>query len=107
MTKATIYKIECLVNGRVYIGRTQNYPARMHQHLANLYSGRHDAPPLAFDFSRYGRDAFEFVVLRDVVASEADREERLEMKARRDANQVLYNGSGKLPHLPFDPWAWL
>jgi len=67
-----IYLITCLVNGKVYIGRTWNFKIRAKQHLWNLRKSAHFNKALQFDFCFYGASAFTFEVF-DVIEDSSER----------------------------------
>lgn len=72
---SVIYAIRCTQNGRVYIGRTQNFERRMREHLNELKKARVGNPsPKAKhfqdDFDKYGEFGFEVYVLEENVPPE-------------------------------------
>lgn len=60
----SIYKIECIPTGRVYIGQTMNFEGRIKRHLWSLKSGKHKVPLMQSDFDKYGESAFTACVLK-------------------------------------------
>lgn len=58
-----IYRIFNKKNGRFYIGSTNNYLTRKHEHFGNLRNGTHHNKYLQYDFIAFGSDAFVFEVL--------------------------------------------
>jgi len=58
-----VYSILNKVNNRIYIGSTNNYIARKHEHFGSLRNGKHHNRFLQSDFKIYGEKAFVFEVL--------------------------------------------
>ena len=58
-----IYMILNLLNGKRYIGSAVNLRTRRHDHFSALRRGTHKNPHLQHAFSKYGRNAFGWVVL--------------------------------------------
>lgn len=58
--KSGIYKIENLVNGKVYIGSASNFRARWGGHRSKLKRGVHDNPHLQSSWNKYGAENFSF-----------------------------------------------
>ena len=55
---AYIYKIECIKNGRVYVGQTINFDGRIKCHIQQLRRHKHRVKLMQEDFDRYGELAF-------------------------------------------------
>jgi hypothetical protein len=67
-----IYGLECIRNGKVYVGCTEaKWGKRMREHRCLLRAGKHSEPELQADFNRYGGSAFEMIPLL-VVNEEID-----------------------------------
>lgn len=66
LTTVSIYKIECLKNGYVYIGKSSRPESRKRTHLYTLRKGKHPVEQMQSDFDKYGEDAFVFTVLEEV-----------------------------------------
>ena len=62
--KKGIYKITCIKNGKVYIGRSINIPSRLYAHKRSLIMNRHINKKLQEDFNKYGEESFIFEVER-------------------------------------------
>lgn len=58
-----IYAIRCLVNGKVYVGKSCGLIKRRQSHFRLLSSGKHPNKHLQSSFHKYGRDSFSFEVL--------------------------------------------
>lgn len=59
-----VYEICCLVNGKVYVGSTQNLKGRKWSHFYALKKNKHQNRHLQRAFNKYGEDAFLFSVLK-------------------------------------------
>lgn len=68
-----IYVIRCTVNGKVYVGRTQNFEKRKIDHLKSLSGGR-KTQDFQQDYDKYGKDAFVFNIIEDDVSPERAKE---------------------------------
>lgn len=69
-SKRCVYLIRNLVNGRIYVGSTINFPQRKWRHLYDLKKGKHCSRFMQRDFNKCGGDAFVIEVLE--VVSETD-----------------------------------
>jgi group I intron endonuclease len=61
-----IYQIKNKVNGKIYIGSTNNLNKRWNNHRSKLRNGEHENSYLQQAWNKYGEDAFEFSVLEEV-----------------------------------------
>jgi group I intron endonuclease len=61
----TIYKIENIVNGKVYIGQAGNWKRRKRDHLSYLKHNKHPNKHLQSSWNKYGEQAFTFTLLVD------------------------------------------
>lgn len=64
--KAGIYKIENIVNKKVYVGSSICLDRRRDNHFIMLRNGNHDNSYLQRAYNKYGDDKFEFIVLEFV-----------------------------------------
>lgn len=69
-TQITIYGIQCVPTGRIYIGKTCGYEGRIRSHMSLLRCHKHRNALMQSDFDAYGESAFVFEIL-DVVEREA------------------------------------
>lgn len=69
-----IYKIECSINGKVYIGRTASPRHRKETHFGTLKRNRHKNASLQNDFNRFGIDAFSFEILEKCFRNRSNSE---------------------------------
>ena len=67
----TIYKITNLINGKIYIGSTNNISSRFNNHRSKLNRGIHENNHLQNAWNKYGYDSFEFMAL--MVCSDSER----------------------------------
>ena len=58
-----IYKIENTVNGKVYIGQTNDPERRKKDHFGRLKRNKHENPYLQSAWNKYGEDNFNFEVI--------------------------------------------
>lgn len=58
-----IYKIENIINHKVYIGQSVNIEFRWKEHLYSLIRGLHENKHLQNSWNKYGSSAFTFTVL--------------------------------------------
>ena len=61
--RSGIYQILNLVNEHCYIGQAYNLKERKREHFSALRRGKYDTTHWQNAFSKYGREAFEFIVL--------------------------------------------
>lgn len=62
-----VYKITNLVNGKIYIGSTNNLSKRRNEHFCLLRQNKHSNPYLQNAWDKYGEQAFIFEVLELVL----------------------------------------
>lgn len=58
-----IYGILCLVNNKIYIGRTQDLYRRKREHICKLKNNKHGNKNLQQDYNRYGSSQFKWLVI--------------------------------------------
>lgn len=81
-----LYSIQNTVNGKEYIGSSQNIELRWKQHRNSLRKGKHHSDHLQRAWELDGEDAFLFVIQVECEIGELlDMEQRL-MNARKSAN---------------------
>ena len=61
-----IYKIYCKSEDKSYIGKSINIEERWKQHLYELKKGNHINNKLQKVFNKYGKDNFEFSILKEI-----------------------------------------
>ena len=63
---ACVYQILNKVNGKIYIGETLRGELRWKGHLKTLRGNRHKNPKLQADFNKFGEEAFEWSIIKEV-----------------------------------------
>lgn len=58
-----VYQIRNLVNGKCYVGSSNNIGRRYLDHMRELSRGTHSNPRLQLSWNKHGGDSFEFSVL--------------------------------------------
>ena len=74
-----IYKIECMNNKKVYIGKTIYPYGRWKNHLNRLRNGIHPVKLLQEDYRKYGEAAFDCSVICTVEQTQDSEEEKRQM----------------------------
>lgn len=87
--KYEVYSITCLVNEKVYFGRSQETEKRWRSHKNSLRRGIHNNLSLQRDWTEYGEENFTFVVLHSVDSCE--EAEKLEQEYIDSLLFVKYN----------------
>ena len=86
-----IYKIENLVNGKVYIGQTIKKPVRRYQlHKCRLKLNKHENAYLQNAWNKYGEENFSFSVLGFYNLNELDKMEVKYIQEYREL-KICYN----------------
>lgn len=88
MSKIIIYKIECLKDGKVYVGQTKNRRKRWDEHKYYLRKGIHHSTHLQRAWTKYGEVNFEFSVIEQCDISVADERERYWIHYYDSANKL-------------------
>ena len=85
-----IYKATNILNGKVYIGQTNNLPRRIREHKSHAFK---DGGPFHDEIKKYGIGAFTFEVLEYCRSDEADEKERLHIARERKnlGESAVYN----------------
>ena len=66
MKQPVIYKIRNVVNGKFYVGSTNNTRERFRNHRNRLRKNRHHAKHLQAAWNKYGEDCFKFEIVEIV-----------------------------------------
>ena len=61
-----LYEIKNIINNKRYIGRTCNPDTRKKRHFRELEKNKHHCIFLQRAFNKYGKDDFEFSILKEV-----------------------------------------
>lgn len=73
-----IYKIQNKLNGKFYIGRSIIPSKRKTQHFRMLKKNTHHCKKLQNSYNKYGKDAFEFVIIEQCENSKIREQEILD-----------------------------
>lgn len=76
-----IYKATNLINGKVYIGQTNNLARRIREHRGHAYK---DGGAFHEDIRKYGIEQFQFDIIEECRSSDADARERFFIAQARD-----------------------
>lgn len=90
-----IYCIECMANGRKYIGRSKNVDSRVADHFARLKRGAHHVPLFQEDFNKYGEDAFMAQILETYSDSRGTHERDWQLLLKTYDAEHGYNYNDK------------
>ena len=60
-----VYMIKCLINGKVYIGKSNDVKRRWREHKSRLKRNNHENEKLQYDWNEYGEDNFEFKLIEN------------------------------------------
>lgn len=63
MKKVGIYKVECIIDNKKYIGQSKDIEKRFKKHLTELKNNRHLNSYMQHSFNRYGIEYFVFEVI--------------------------------------------
>lgn len=90
----TIYKLECIPNGKCYVGRTsRNYVYRLKAHFKVLRAGKHSNKGLQHDYDLYGASAFAASVLETITGdTDGGAERRWMLRLKTNQAEYGYNG---------------
>lgn len=87
----TIYKIENLVNGKVYVGQTRvGFKKRLNEHLYALKKNSHNNDYLQNAWNKYSEENFSFSIIVSCEINELDRLET-EWISYYKKNNLSYN----------------
>lgn len=70
-----IYKISNIINGKIYIGSTNNYNRRIKSHIKSLNNNCHKNTRLQRSWNKYGSNNFKFEILENVNGNLLEREQ--------------------------------
>jgi group I intron endonuclease len=97
-----IYKFENKINGKVYIGRTDNFERRLIEHRASVKSGKgytlHDA------IRKHGWENFEYKIIDEAKTHQEIVAKELEHIVAHDSVRTGYNSTLETGH-GGDNWA--
>ena len=93
-----IYVIKCLINGKIYIGQSQNIYYRWRKHKEALRRNKHFNWELQEDWNRFTEDDFKFSLLEECSVEELDDKEIYwiaELHATIDGYNIAKGGKEK------------
>lgn len=91
-----VYKIENTINGRFYIGGTvKKLGARWTEHRTVLNRGKHRNSLLQEDWTKYGEQAFQFIVLEVLPKDDVLQREQELINQFFDYGENCYNLSSR------------
>lgn len=104
--KCGIYLIRNLINGKVYIGKSVNIYKRIVAHICGLTAKRkkEENPHFISAWYKYGKEAFEYVVLEECSIDELSEKELYWMhfydsiNSNKGYNKRLDSSGGMIPH---------
>lgn len=82
-----VYKIECVENGKVYIGSSIELSKRIYHHKCQLNAGKHHSRHLQNAWNRYGADAFNISVIVRCQPQDCLKQEQRLIDAHDACNQ--------------------
>lgn len=89
-----IYKIENILNGKIYVGQSCNVYDREKQHTCELRQGKHFNKHLQNAVNEYGIENFKFSLLEECKKADLDEREKFWIKELQSANKKYgYNNS--------------
>ena len=71
-----IYKIENLINGKVYIGQAIDIDKRWYAHKSELHFNKHQNNHLQNAWNKYGEQNFKFEVIEECLVNELNTKEQ-------------------------------
>lgn len=71
-----IYKIICKETGKVYVGQSRQLDQRFRNHMSDLKRGKHGNLYMKRAYEKYGKDAFEFVIIEHCEVEKLEERER-------------------------------
>ena len=104
--KCGIYLIRNLINGKVYIGKSINIYKRIIAHICSLTAKgkKEENPHFIAAWHKYGKNAFEYVVLEECLFNELSQKELFWMQkynsinSNTGYNKRLDSEGGMIPH---------
>lgn len=71
-----IYKIQNLVNNKVYVGSSKSLKRRQYEHYFQLKNNKHKNSYLQHSYNKYGKESFVFFILEECLEEQLlEREE--------------------------------
>lgn len=98
-----VYKIENLLDGKVYVGKSKDIGRRWYEHKYELNKGKHINKHLQNSWNKYGENCFRFEILEETDSEEEalEREEyyikKYETTNKKLGYNLTYGGQSGLP----------
>ena len=87
-----IYSIKNTVNNKVYVGLSTKMGRRFSSHKRRLKDGTHENKHLQCSFNKYGKKAFEFIILEECIESMLFEKEKFWIAKLNTCNSIFgYN----------------
>ena len=83
-----IYGIKNIVNGKIYIGSSNNIQRRFRKHKTELNTKTHSNKYLERAYEKYGKNNFEFIILEECNLQELIQKEILYIKKYNSLNTL-------------------
>jgi group I intron endonuclease len=94
-----IYIFKCLINDRVYIGKSNYIIYRWTQHIANFLRNMHDNAEFSKDVLLYGLESFDANILELCDISELKEKEKMYIYEYEKNGYNLYNIADRTKYL--------
>lgn len=98
-----VYRIISKIDGRFYIGSSNNCERRFKEHRSDLTLKKHHSPALQNAYNKYGPDAFRFEIIVSCFSWDAALDIEQEMLNEWHRNRQCMNGSAKARTPILDP----
>lgn len=100
-----IYKIQCKINNKVYIGYSSNIKKRFYLHKFKLKNNKHENSYLQNAWNKYSEDAFSFIIIEECLLNLCiEREDYYVKKHKSYFRKFGYNlaitGIGNIGKMP-------
>ena len=100
---ACVYTILNKETGRKYVGQTTFFYGRVRTHKSRLKSAQHANALLQEDWNKYGADAFEFAVVKEINKEDfQSRDDLIEHLIAEEEKVIL--GEVKEGRVPYNAW---
>jgi hypothetical protein len=86
---AGLYSILNKITDQYYIGESLCYDARENEHKRRLKGGRHENSLLQKDYDKYGADAFEFAMVKEINKEDFQSEKELKGYLRVEEAKLI------------------